>query len=63
MLADAAWVVIDQFGRAAMFVGDLTKALLYKAKMHGELLGPMSAAKAKELVEATAKKLYGSTGG
>jgi hypothetical protein len=59
MLADAAWVVIDPLGRVVMFVGDLTKALLYKAKTHGELRGPMTVAAAKALVDAAAKKLYG----
>jgi hypothetical protein len=53
MLQTAAWVVIDPLGRAAMFVGDLTRALLYKAQMHGELRGPMSVMAAKELVRGS----------
>jgi len=53
MLQTAAWVVIDPLGRAAMFVGDLTRALLYKAQMHGELRGPMSVTAAKEMVRGS----------
>jgi hypothetical protein len=60
MLDKAAYLVTDTVGRVAKFVGDCTAALLYSARVHGTMSGPMTVKRADELMALAALKLYGT---
>lgn len=53
------FLVKDEKGGVAMFIEDATRAILYASKWHGKIAGPVTADRARELVEAARRKLYG----